>query len=85
MIRRILPFFPLLFLAACGPRNSKPDLSGIHVDDIHIVRFDTAFFNLDSNHIETGLFQLDRRYPYFTPDFVADILGTGHVCGKDVA
>ena len=75
MIQRILPLLFLLSLAACGPRNSKPDLSGIHVDDIHIVRFDTAFFNLDSNHIETGLFGLNQRYPYFTQDFVANILG----------
>jgi hypothetical protein len=52
-------------------------VSGIHVDDIHIVRFDTAFFNLDSNHIETGLFQLNQRYPDFTPDFVGNILGAG--------
>jgi hypothetical protein len=77
MIQRILPLLFLLSLGACRSHNNRPDISGIHIDDIHIVRFDTAFFNLDSNHIETGLFRLNRQYPYFTQDFVANILGAG--------
>jgi hypothetical protein len=77
MIQRILPVLFLFSLAACGPRNSRPDVSGVHVDDIHIVRFDTAFFDLDTNHVETGLFGLNQRYPFFTQDFVANILGAG--------
>src|ERR1700753_3072844 len=75
MIQRILPFLLLLSLGACRSHDSRPDISGIRVDDIHIVRFDTAFFNIDSNHIRTGLFQLNQRYPYFAQDFVANILG----------
>jgi len=77
MIRRILAALLVLSLVACNHHDNKPDLSGIHVDDIHIVRFDTAFFDLDSNHIESGLFQLNQRYPFFTQDFVANILGAG--------
>jgi hypothetical protein len=77
MIQRILPFLFVLSLVACGTHDNRPNVSGIHVDDIHIVRFDTAFFNIDSNHIEAGLFQLNQRYPYFTQDFVANILGAG--------
>ena len=75
MIQRVLPVLLLLSLSACRSHDNRPDISGIQVDDIHIVRFDTAFFNLDSNHIQTGLFQLNQRYPYFTQDFVANILG----------
>lgn len=75
MIQRILPVLFILWFVACRSHDNRPDLSAIHVDDIHIVRFDTAFFNLDSNHVETGLFQLNQRYPYFTQDFVANILG----------
>jgi hypothetical protein len=47
------------------------------VEDIHIDRFDTAFFGLDTNHIVEGLHRLDRRYPFFTQDFVGNILGAG--------
>lgn len=75
MIQRILPILFILSFGACRSHDDRPDLSAIHVDDIHIVRFDTAFFNLDSNHVEPGLFQLNQRYPYFTQDFVANILG----------
>src|SRR5215472_2977215 len=66
-----------LAFASCGARNDKPDISGISVGDIHIERFDTAFFNLDSNHISEGLHRLDHEYPYFTGDFVANFLGAG--------
>jgi hypothetical protein len=70
--------FPLLFLlTGCGHSDGSPDLSGITVPDIHIERFDTAFFNLDSNHIRQGLYRLDQKYPDFTGAFVADILGAG--------
>ncbi|HLI93681.1 MAG TPA: hypothetical protein VKU83_08735, partial [Puia sp.] len=75
MIQRILPLLALFFLFACNHPEDRPDVSGVHVDNIHIVRFDTAFFGLDSNHIEAGLFALNRRYPFFTQDFVANILG----------
>jgi hypothetical protein len=69
---------PLLFLlTGCGHNDNNPNLSGITVPDIHITRFDTAFFNLDSNHIRDGLYRLDQAYPDFTGDFVGNILGAG--------
>jgi hypothetical protein len=67
----------LFLLAGCGHDNDRPDLSGITVPDIHIERFDTAFFDLDSNHIKEGLYRLDQEYPDFTGDFVGNILGAG--------
>ncbi|GGB13968.1 gliding motility lipoprotein GldB [Puia dinghuensis] len=74
---RIIGFFLVacVGLVSCGSAD-KPDVSGIDVGKVHIERFDTAFFSLDSNNIPRGLFQLSRRYPYFTPDFVANILGS---------
>jgi len=75
MIQRILPFVAIFFLFACNHPEDHPDVSGVQVDEVHIVRFDTAFFGLDSNHIKAGLFALSQRYPYFTQDFVANILG----------
>ncbi|HEV3412205.1 MAG TPA: hypothetical protein VG101_06995 [Puia sp.] len=70
--------FPLLFLfAGCGHDGDRPDVSGVTVPEIHIERFDRAFFDLDSNHIREGLRGLDQEYPDFTGDFVANILGAG--------
>jgi hypothetical protein len=77
---RVSAFFLyiLLFLMlSCGHSDDRPDLSGIVVPDIHIERFDTAFFNIDSNQIEKGLYRLNREYPDFTVDFVSNILGAG--------
>jgi hypothetical protein len=64
-------------LASCGNSDNRPDLSGIAIPEIHIERFDTAFFSLDSNHIEQGLHKLFNEYPDFTADFVGNILGAG--------
>jgi len=76
------PLFLLLLAAAfistgCGTNDNRPDISNINVGDIHIERFDTAFFGLDSNKIAAGLYRLDHEYPYFTGDFIANILGAG--------
>jgi hypothetical protein len=85
MIRRIFPslsgcIVPFLFLVViygCGHHSDRPDVSGVEVGPIHIERFDTAFFDLDSNNIRPGLFRLNERYPYFAQDFVGNILGAG--------
>jgi hypothetical protein len=71
----LLPLF--LFFTGCGHEDDRPDVSGIAVPEIHIERFDTAFFHLDSNRIKEGLYQLDQTYPDFTGDFVGNILGAG--------
>jgi hypothetical protein len=65
----------VFFLSACGGSGDRPDISGIDVGKVHIERFDTAFFNLDSNNIVAGLRRLNLQYPYFTADFVGNILG----------
>ena len=77
MIRFVVPFLFVLFICSCGHNSDRPDVSGVEVGQVHIERFDTAFFNLDSNNIQTGLFRLNERYPYFTQDFVGNILGAG--------
>jgi hypothetical protein len=76
-ISAFLLFSPLLLLAGCRHNDKNPDLSGVTIPEIHIERFDTAFFNLDSNHIRQGLYRLNQAYPDFTGDFVGNILGAG--------
>jgi hypothetical protein len=72
-------FFPcclFLLLTACGNRKDRPDVSGIRVN-VHIERFDKAFFSIDSNRVAEGLDRLNREFPYFANDFVVNILGAG--------
>ena len=66
-----------LGLVSCGNNIDKPDVSGVDAGTVHIERFDTAFFHLDSNDAGSGLRRLDHEYPWFTPDFVNHILGAG--------
>jgi hypothetical protein len=73
-------FVPVLLVFAlfsCQHPNDRPDVSDVKVGDVHIDRFDTAFFNLDTNRVVEGLHGLDQRYPFFTQDFVGNILGVG--------
>ena len=67
-------FFILLFVISCKSKKNAPDVSKIDVT-VKIERFDKAFFSLDTNHIQQGLFQLNQQYPYFTNDFIINILG----------
>jgi|SRR5882724_288625 len=77
MKRLFLVVLPLFVLLACGHKKQAPDVSSVDVEDVHIERFDTAFFALDSENIAAGLHRLTREFPYFTNDFVANILGAG--------
>ena len=74
----------LLALAGCTHNDNHPDVSSVKVPDVHIERFDTAFFNLDSNHIKEGLYRLTQEYPDFTGDFVGNILGVGALSDTSV-
>ena len=65
---------PGLILFACQSRNEAPDVSSIHID-LKLERFDRAFFSMDSNNIPKSLFVLNQQYPFFTNDFVVNILG----------
>jgi len=66
----------VLLLAGCRGGSKTPDVSQIPVH-VTIERFDRAFFEIDSNNIAGGLNQLNQRFPYFTFDFIANILGAG--------
>jgi hypothetical protein len=77
MIRLIVPFLFLVVIYGCGHHSGRPDVSGVEVGQIHIERFDTAFFNLDTNNVRAGLLRLNEQYPYFAQDFVGNILGAG--------
>ena len=75
-MKKISPVLLALIFMACGSRKNAPDVSGIPVT-VKIERFDTAFFAVDSNNVVVGLYQLNHEFPYFTSDFVTNILGAG--------
>jgi hypothetical protein len=74
-MKKSLPLLFLLFVIACKTGKKEPDTSNIPVT-VHIERFDQAFFAIDTNHIQQGLLDLARQYPWFINDFAVNILGT---------
>jgi len=78
-LQRIAFVLSVVCIAACNGGTGRPDVSGVEVGRVFIERFDTAFFNIDSNNIVAGLNRLNQHYSYFTPDFVGNILGAGPI------
>jgi hypothetical protein len=74
-MKKKLPLLFLLFITACKTGKKAPDVSNIPIT-VHIERFDQAFFAIDTNHIQQGLLDLGRQFPYFINDFAVNILGT---------
>lgn len=67
-------FLFLVFLG-CKTKPSAPDVSKIPVK-LNVLRFEEAFFGLDTNHLEEALNEIDRKYPGFAKDFLFNIMGT---------
>ncbi len=75
-MKKILIPLTILFFTGCKSGKKAPDVSHIPVQ-VHIERFDQAFFSMDTNQVAAGLLSLGRQYPYFINDFAVNILGTG--------
>jgi hypothetical protein len=73
----VLCLLTVIAATSCFHKDNAPDLIGVVVNDVHIERFDTAWFALDSNNIGPGLYRLAQEYPWFINDFVGGILGAG--------
>jgi hypothetical protein len=78
MMKKLLPIFLLISIAACNNSNNAPDVSHIKVE-LNTQRFEQDFFAIDSNNTRAGIFQLEEKYPIFLPLFVNHVLGLGPV------
>ena len=72
MNKGIITILALIALSSCGGSHT-PDVSGIKAD-VPIARFDKDFFGADSNHMEQGLNEVQKKYPYFFADFIQHIV-----------
>lgn len=62
-------------LFACKQSPKLPDLSQVKME-LHTMRFEKAFFSMDTLQIDKGLASLNDSFPGFTKDFLFNILGT---------
>ena len=75
----------IVFLAfSCGNKKNIPDVSDIPVT-VKVERFDKAFFAVDTNNIKQGLYNLTKQFPYFTNDFVVNVLGVAPLNDTSIA
>ena len=56
----------------CRGKNI-PDVSNIKVD-LQVQRFENDFFAIDTLHLDSSMLVLQKKYPYFTQDFIFNIL-----------
>jgi len=63
----------MLLLASCS-QNKTPDVSDIKVD-LHLLRFEHDLFGIDTSNLDTSIESLKKKYPNFTVDYLANILG----------
>lgn len=63
----------LILLFACNNKKNIPDVSNINVP-FTVLRFEKDFFAIDTNHIETSLNGLQKKYGPFLNDFLYNIL-----------
>ncbi len=82
MKKLIFPFL-VLFFTGCKTGRKAPDVSNISIT-VHVERFDQALFAIDTNHVEQGLLDLGRQYPYFINDYAVNILGTAPLSDTSV-
>ncbi len=82
-MKQLLTAVLLFSLFACKQSPKSVDVSSVKVD-LQVLRFEIAFFSIDTNHIDFGLNKLNAAFPGFAKDFLFNILGTTFdSAGKD--
>lgn len=74
-LKRVFFLAALSVLFACKQGSKTPDVSNIKVN-LQVIRFEQAFFSVDTNQIDEALTKLNNDYPGFTKDYLFNILGT---------
>ncbi|MBQ2540637.1 MAG: hypothetical protein II551_03205 [Paludibacteraceae bacterium] len=67
----------LIALLAVGCRTKRDVFEGVEMtpQTVRIVRFDSAFVQVDTTRLNESVAQLYKAYPDFTPYFVNELLG----------
>lgn len=74
-MKQLLTVGLLFFLFACKQSPKPVDVSAVKID-LQSLRFENAFFTIDTNHVDAGLNKVNAAYPGFAKDFLFNILGT---------
>jgi len=84
MKKNLLVCFIIFLALSCSNKKNIPDVSDISVN-VKVERFDKAFFSVDTNNIKQSLYNLTKQFPYFTNDFVVNVLDVAPLNDTSVA
>jgi len=74
-MRKILCFTALVLMMGCGFGKKKPNISAVDVP-LTTIRYEQLFFSLDTFRLDAALQKLSTKEPFFTQDFLYNILAT---------
>ena len=74
-MKKFLVICLLIGLFACKQSRKLPDTNAVKIE-LQTMRFEKAFFSLDTNQLDKGLTNLNTAFPGFSKDFLFNILGT---------
>jgi len=75
IISRFLYGLACILLVSCGNKKKIPDVSRIQVS-LQTIRFESAFFAIDTFSIDASIQKIFDTYPSFSKDFLFNILGS---------
>lgn len=70
---QIILFIGILLVTACQSCQNDP-VNGLPKYELKWVKFDSAFFAMDTVHLKASIDVLNQKYPQFAPDFFSKIL-----------
>lgn len=79
-MRYCLFFLLAITLATCKNKKNIPDVSDIKVR-LPVERFDENFFSIDTLNADSGLNELNRKFPDLLPVFLQTIVGVTDTLG----
>lgn len=74
--KNIIIIIAAIILTACNTSNRKADLRGIDFD-VNIMRFDSAFWALDTTNLPLAFERLEAEYPNITYDYLTRVVNFG--------
>jgi hypothetical protein len=74
-MRKILCYTALVLMMGCGFGKKKPNISAVDVP-LTTIRYEQLFFSIDTLRLDAALQKLSTKEPFFTQDFLYNILAT---------
>ena len=66
-----------LIIISCRNSRKNPDISGVKVNNVAVIRFEKELFNLDTSKMEASVAALCKKYPDIAEVFTDEVMRFG--------